>query len=109
MMLYQKERKDPLCTTILLAEKEKARFRKPLAISHRKIFYLNLVNAIIKKTLQEVKFKGIISIGRYWGQLLHCQICIEGGLWQINDHYLIITEWTPNFIHDNAPMWELVA
>ncbi|KAJ8429509.1 hypothetical protein Cgig2_016241 [Carnegiea gigantea] len=98
----------PLCPTILLSKAEKSRLRRPwwqaliLRMFDGTIGYMQLRKRLQKKLTLKGELS-LIAIGRGYfiarfTQVEDYEYVPMEGPWLINDRYLMIREWVPNFI-----------
>ncbi|KAL2923359.1 hypothetical protein RDABS01_014850 [Bienertia sinuspersici] len=86
------------CSIILLTKEEKKRIRSPWKTSliiktfDKNVGYITLMRRLIKK----------------WNLKDYNHVLTEGP-WLINDHYLTIRTWVPDFVLDNKPIKFLTA
>ncbi|XP_021851501.2 uncharacterized protein At4g02000-like [Spinacia oleracea] len=110
---------DPKCPVILLTKEEKKRLRKPwkfaliIKMFNSKIGYMSLMKRLKKKwnldgglILTDVGNDYFIALFSTMGDYNHV---VTQGPWMLDDNYLTIRNWIPNFIQDNAPMRYLTA
>lgn len=105
---------DSSCPVILLSKEEKQRLRKPWKMSliikmfDKNIGYMTLIRRLTKKW----QLKGslnLIDIGFSYYVVKFTnkedyECVLTGGPWLIDDHYLTIRKWVPNFIPNDEPI-----
>ncbi|XP_021835968.2 uncharacterized protein [Spinacia oleracea] len=110
---------DPRGPTILLSKEEKKRLRFPwkfaliVKMFDSKIGYMSLIKRLKKKwelkgglTLTDVGHDYFIA--RFSAMVDYNHVLTQGP-WMLDDNYLTIKKWVPNFIPDNAPMRHLTT
>lgn len=110
----ESEDSDTNCPVILLTKEEKKRMRQPWKTSliikmfDKQIGYLTLLRRLTKKW----QIKGQLSlidigysyyIAKFTSRDDYEYVLTEGP-WMIDDHYLTIRKWIPNFTPDDAPI-----
>ena len=112
-------RDNPLCPAILLSKEEKIQMRRPwksaliLKMFNGKLGYMALMRRLKKKwslkgdmTLTDIGCK--FYIARFTNQDDYHHVLTQGP-WMIEDNYLTIRKWVPNFIPEEAPLKVLTA
>lgn len=110
---------DSKCPVILLSKEEKKTLRKPWKISliikmfDKNIGYMTLMRRLSKKWQLKGEFS-LTDVGcSYYidrfSNLEDYNHVLLNGQWLIDDHYLTIRTWVPNFIPDNEPIKFLTA
>ena len=107
------------CPIVLLSKEEKKRLRKPwkhtliIKLFNAKIGYMSLIKRLKKKW--ELKGGLILTdighdffIARF-SILSDYNHVLTQGPWMLDDNYLTIRKWVPNFISDDSPMRFLTA
>ncbi|XP_021726906.1 uncharacterized protein LOC110731183 [Chenopodium quinoa] len=110
---------DPRCPVILLTKEEKMRIRKPwkhtliIKMFNRKIGYMALMKRLKKKwelkgglILTDIGYDYFIARFSIVDDYNHV---LTQGPWMLDDNYLTIRKWVPNFIPDDAPLRFLTA
>lgn len=110
---------NPQCPAILLSKEEKIQMRKPwrsaliLKMFNGKLGYMALMRRLKKKwnlkggmVLTDIGCKFYIA---RFTNMEDYQYVLTQGPWMIEDHYLTIRKWIPNFIPDEAPIKVLTA
>ncbi|XP_056685894.1 uncharacterized protein [Spinacia oleracea] len=110
---------DPKCPMILLSKEEKQRIRRPwkhaliIKMFDSKIGYMSLMKRLKKKwelngglVLTDIGHDYFIARFSNIGDYNHV---LTQGPWMLDDNYLTIRKWIPNFIPDNSPMRHLTA
>lgn len=110
---------DERCPAILLSKAEKIRMRKPwkqaliIKLLDGKIGYMGLMRRLKRKwnlkgelTLTDVGCQYYIA--RFSNDADY-QYVLTQGPWLIDDNYLTIRKWVPNFVPDEAPIKVLTA
>lgn len=110
---------DPRCPIILLSKEEKQRLRRPwkhaliIKMFDSKIGYMSLMKRLKKKweltgglILTDIGHDYFIARFSNIGDYNHV---LTQGPWMLDDNYLTIRKWVPNFIPDNQPMRFLTA
>ncbi|XP_021741187.1 uncharacterized protein LOC110707488 [Chenopodium quinoa] len=111
--------KDDRCPVISLSKEEKARLRKPwktsliLKLFSGKIGYMGLIRRLKKKwnIRGELALTDIgcdYYIARFTNKADYNYVLSQGP-WLLDDNYLTIRKWIPNFIPDEAPIKILTA
>ena len=107
------------CPAILLTKEEKSAMRKPwkqaliIKMFHGKIGYMGLMRKLRRKwslkgdlTLTDIGFQ--FYIARFTNEDDYQHVLTQGP-WMIDDNYLTIRKWVPNFIPDDNPPKILTA
>lgn len=110
---------DPKCPIILLSKEEKKRLRQPwkhaliIKMFNGKIGYMSLIKRLKRKwelkgglTLTDIGHEYFIARFSLLEDYNHV---ISQGPWMLDDNYLTIRKWVPNFIPDDLPMRYLTA
>ncbi|KAL2942993.1 hypothetical protein RDABS01_031341 [Bienertia sinuspersici] len=105
---------DPKCPIILLTEEEKKRMKKPwkhaliIKMFDGKIGYMSLMKRSKKKwelkgglTLTDIGYDYFIA---RFSSLADYNHVLTQGPWMLDDNYLTIRKWVPNFVANDAPM-----
>ncbi|XP_021771498.1 uncharacterized protein LOC110735619 [Chenopodium quinoa] len=106
--------KDERCPVIQLTKEEKARLRQPwmnsliIKLFSGRIGYMGLMRRLKKKW----NIKGGLAltdigcnyyIARFSNQAYYNYVLTQGP-WMLDDNYLIIRKWVPNFVPDESPI-----
>lgn len=107
------------CPVILLSKEEKLKLRKPwkqsliIKMFNGKVGYMGLMRKLKRKwslkgdmILTDIGCKYYIA--RFTNNEDYHHVLTQGP-WMIDDNYLTIRKWTPNFIADDAPIKVLTA
>ena len=110
---------NPCCPAILLSKEEKKRIRQPwrntliIKLFNAKIGYMSLMKRLKKKW--ELKGGMILTdighdyfIARFSDMRDYNHVLTQGP-WMLDDNYLTIRKWIPNFIPDDTPLRFLTA
>lgn len=110
---------DPTCPVILLSKEEKKRLRQPwkhaliIKMFDSKIGYMSLMKRLKKKwdltgglILTDVGHDYFIA---RFSNIADYNHVLTQGPWMLDDNYLTIRKWIPNFTADSAPMRFLTA
>ncbi|XP_021734047.1 uncharacterized protein LOC110700755 [Chenopodium quinoa] len=110
---------DPKCPIILLSKEEKRKLRQPwkhtliIKMFNSKIGYMSLMKRLKRKwelkgglSLTDIGHDYFIARFSNIGDYNHV---LTQGPWMLDDNYLTIRKWIPNFIPDDAPMHFLTA
>ncbi|XP_048502879.1 uncharacterized protein LOC125498670 [Beta vulgaris subsp. vulgaris] len=110
---------DPQCPIILLSKEEKRKLRQPwrnaliIKMFDSKIGYMSL----IKRLKRKWELKGGLTLTDIGHDFFIARFfCLDDynfvptqGPWMLDDNYLTIRKWVPNFVPDDAPMRFLTA
>ncbi|KAL2944456.1 hypothetical protein RDABS01_032803 [Bienertia sinuspersici] len=110
---------DSKCPVILLTKEEKMRLRRPWKSSlivkmfDKHMGYMTLMRRLTKKWQLKGAFSFIdigcsYYIARFNNMDDYNHVLLDGP-WLIDDHYLTIRTWIPNFVPDNEPIKFLTA
>lgn len=110
---------DDRCPIILLLKEEKKRMRKPwknsliIKMFDGNLGYMGLMRRLKKKwnirgelSLTDIGCKYFIA--RFTNSADYNYVLTQGP-WMLDDNYLTIRKWVPNFVPDNAPITVLTA
>ncbi|XP_048494798.1 uncharacterized protein LOC125494935 [Beta vulgaris subsp. vulgaris] len=110
---------DPRCPAILLSKEEKRRLRQPwkhaliIKMFNGKVGYMSLMKRLKRKwelkggvTLTDIGHEFFIARFSCLDDYNHV---LSQGPWMLDDNYLTIRKWVPNFIPTDQPMRFLTA
>ncbi|XP_021748571.1 uncharacterized protein LOC110714372 [Chenopodium quinoa] len=110
---------DERCPVIQLSKEEKRRLRKPwkdsliIKMFSEKLGYMSLMRRLkikwnIRGELSLTDFGCNYYIARFTNQADYSYVLTQGP-WLLNDNYLTIRKWIPNFVPDETPIMMLTA
>ncbi|XP_021849487.1 uncharacterized protein [Spinacia oleracea] len=110
---------DPRCPIILLSKEEKEKIRRPwkqaliIKMFDSKIGYMSLMKRLKKKwelkgglILTDIGYEYFIA---RFSNVEDYNYVLTQGPWMLDDNYLTIRKWVPNFIPDDSPIRFLTA